>query len=142
MSAPPAPSSAPPTLQSTPGWTWLIILVAFLITGLLVLMKGCKEKEETKKTEATATTTPVRQVVQLPDCPTPCRIYIRQVQDLYTDGEPVYVLPPKWAEEKKILYKGHGHLILEGGNIHEGWWRFWSATDPKKVVTIRAFERR
>lgn len=134
------------------GWVALIvILVALAIGGFFFLAKSFSSKEEKKETPAPPAKTethatlqtvkPVQELVQLPDCPTPCTIEIKKIHDLYTDGEPVYVLPPGWPEKDKILYSGHGHLVLSGGNIHSGQWKFWS-TDPSKVVAIRAFEKR
>lgn len=78
-------------------------------------------------------------VLQMPDRTTPCVIKIKEIHDLYTDGEPIYALPPGWPREKAVLYSGHGHMTLEGGNIHEGDWEFWSADNPKKSVLIRVF---
>ena len=80
-----------------------------------------------------------KQVVQMPDCPTPCTMEIEEIRDLYTDGEAIYALPPGWPEEDKILYSGKGHVVIEGGNIRPGTWRFWSV-DPAKVVGVRVFQ--
>lgn len=83
----------------------------------------------------------VRQVVQMPDCTTPCTMDITEIRDIYTDSEPVFMLPPGWSRSKAIQYSGKGHLIVEGGDIHSGRWEFWSV-DPKKVVLIRVFAKR
>jgi len=87
-------------------------------------------------------TQPAAPVVrQLPDCTTPCTMGIAEIRDIYTDGEPVFMLPPGWSREKAIRYSGKGHIVVEGGNIHIGKWQFWSADDPTKVVLIRVFGR-
>ena len=78
-------------------------------------------------------------VRQLPDQTAPCKMTIAEIRDLYTDGEPVFMLPPGWPRSKAIRYSGKGHLIVQGGNIRSGEWEFWSANDPKKVVLIRVF---
>ncbi|MEI8174684.1 MAG: hypothetical protein WCG28_01910, partial [bacterium] len=85
-----------------------------------------------------STTPATRQVVQLPDQATPCTIDIAEIRDIYTDGEAVYVLPPGWSPDKAISYSGKGHLVIQGGDIHSGKWKFWSA-DSNKIVLIRVF---
>ena len=77
-------------------------------------------------------------VRQFADCTTPCTMDIVEIRDIYTDGDPVYMLPPGWSRPKAILYSGKGHLIVQGGDIHSGHWEFWSA-DPKRVVLVRVF---
>jgi hypothetical protein len=77
-------------------------------------------------------------VEQLPDRFTPCKIHIERITDLYTDGDPVWVLPARWPKKKAILYSGHGHLVIEGDDIHVGDWEFWS-DDPNKVALVRVF---
>jgi hypothetical protein len=90
-------------------------------------------------TLATTVATTVPQVVQLPDHTTPCTIDIKEIRDLYTDGYPIWALPPGWPEEKKIFYSGRGHVIVQGGDIHSGTWKFWSADTNKTAVMIRIF---
>jgi len=122
-----------------------VIVVISLLLAVIVEVRGCNKKAEAKKAadqvavqKVTNTTLPVRQVVQMPDCATPCTIDIAEIRDIYTDGEPIYALPPGWSESNKIYYSGKGHLVVQGGDIHSGQWKFWSA-DPSKVVLIRVF---
>jgi hypothetical protein len=83
---------------------------------------------------------PANTVQQLPDCYTPCTMEIAEIRDLYTDGEPVFMLPPGWPESRAIRYSGRGHLVLKGGTIRTGEWEFWSATNPNRTdVLIRVF---
>jgi hypothetical protein len=79
----------------------------------------------------------VKKVVQLPDQVTPCTIDITEIRDIYTDGEPVWILPPEWPESRAIYYSGKGHLVIQGGDIHAGEWKFWSATAKNNAVLIR-----
>ncbi len=78
---------------------------------------------------------------QFPDRVTPCEIYVgKELRDLYTDGDPVYVLPPNEPRSNAVLYSGHGHLVLKlpnGKGI--GKWGFWSANTAKPEVLIRGF---
>ena len=84
---------------------------------------------------------PMTVVEQFPDCQTPCTVEVKDMRDLYSDGEPIIAIPPGWSESEAIHYSGKGRLVIEGGNIHEGRWTFKSE-DPKKTVTVRVFGTR
>jgi len=133
-----------PTAQKIFG----VVSIIVIVIAMIVWVKGCKQKSEAKeraiaaaKAYALAHPPPaaVRQVVQMPDRYTPCTFGIPRIRDLYTDGEPIWMLPVGWPESEKIYYSGKGHLKVTGGNIPGGEWKFWSANDPNKVVLIRIF---
>jgi len=126
---------------------WGMIVGGILALGFIFWIPSCVSDRAKAKAEMQAhaaalakarAEAPVQTVVQLPDRTTPCTIDIKKVQDIYTDGEAVYMLPPGWPRDKAILYSGKGHLVVEGGNIHAGTWEFWSA-DPARVALIRIF---
>ena len=130
-----------------PTWLAVAALAVLIVASYQHCANATKAEADREATEATATAPtapapapePVKQVVQMPDCPTPCTMEIEEIRDLYTDGEAIYALPPGWPEEDKILYSGKGHVVIEGGNIRPGTWRFWSV-DPAKVVGVRVFQ--
>jgi len=128
----------------------VILLAIFLM--VVFGYRSCQDKQETKKVDeaeeqaatlAAQPPAPAHVVEQFPDCYTPCEIRIEKIRDLYTDGDPIYALPPGWHEDRKILYSGKGHLVVQGGNIRSGLWKFRSADEkePDKAVLIRVFGR-
>lgn len=137
-------------VQGAPEWLYVVGVVGIILIALGSWVKGCAERREARQA-ATAqqqhasapqsTPKPAKRVVQLPDRMTPCKIWIDEIQDLYTDAEPIYALPPGWRREDAVFYSGKGHMVLSGGNIHAGDWEFWSAEDPSKEVLIRAFAK-
>lgn len=129
------------TPESAPGWTWMLLVAVVLILLGYGYYSGDKTSSSPTPTAPKAAVPAAKQVLQLPDCKTPCTMKIAEVRDIYTDGEPVYMLPPGWPEEKAIRYSGKGHIVIQGGNIRSGRWEFWSADDPSKVVLVRVFGR-
>jgi hypothetical protein len=120
----------------------LVALFLLLVTALVHHFTYVAAQTAAATHPPAAPTQPAAPVVrQLPDCTTPCTMGIAEIRDIYTDGEPVFMLPPGWSREKAIRYSGKGHIVVEGGNIHIGKWQFWSADDPTKVVLIRVFGR-
>jgi len=119
----------------------VFVVLIGLIVFILLTAKTCfviGVNAMTNATQQHVRTVPHQSVQQFPDRFTPCHFEIKEIRDLYTDGEPVYILPPGWSKKDAILYGGHGHLTIEGGNIHAGDWSFWAAgDDPNKVVLIR-----
>lgn len=129
----------------------LVFIFLVIVIGIIVkIVNNKKTKEEDNLTGDVPDTGQVvtkpptvvkvpSGLVYLPDQYTPCEIPIMgTTQDLYTDGEPIYALPPGWSEESAIYYSGKGRLVVTGGNIRSGVWKFWSANDPERgVVLIR-----
>lgn len=135
-------------------WSFLgIALVFALIYGKYQYAERNEERKEEEKVEKAKADSlaAVQQeqqytasvVRQLPDKYTPCSMEITEIRDLYTDGEPIWALPPEWPRSKAIYYSGKGHVVVQGGEIHKGTWEFWSANqkNPKKVVMIRVIGR-
>ena len=135
---------------------WIITGIGIFLLGITlgvfyITHSSAEENEEaaqaaTKQAEVAKVVQQEQQnmnpvVQQLPDKYTPCQMEINEIRDLYTDGEPIWVLPPEWSESKAIYYSGKGHVVVQGGEIHKGIWKFWSADDPKKVVLIRVIGR-
>jgi hypothetical protein len=119
-------------------WVFLTIAVVLGIGYARHQYAEATKRAEAEKTAAALRTAtmiaaPVprvevtRQLVQLPDCYTPCSADIAEIRDIYTDGEAIYMLPPGWLHEKAIAYSGKGHITIEGGNIRSGVWKFWAA---------------
>ncbi len=129
-----------PPSQSKIPWGWIGAGVGMLLVAAFFL-RGCNRSKTTPLSTPTIAPASVRQVVQMPDQTTPCTIDIAEIRDIYTDGEPIWILPPGWSESKKIYYSGKGHLVVQGGDIHSGVWKFWSG-DTNKVVLIRIFTLR
>jgi hypothetical protein len=116
-----------------------VIFVAIILFNLISGFVNWLNKPET------STNIPKKEITlkQKPDIYTPCIIYINKIQDLYTDGTPVYILPPDWKREDAIYYSGHGRLdiTVKNGykNIPPGDWEFWSDSTNTQAL-IRVFE--
>ena len=138
-----------PTVRSgRPSEGWLVLIAVLTLAALAY--NGCQSWRERKAAEAVvaaesrarylaAVAVNNKVLEQLPDCYTPCEMDIQEIRDLYTDGEPIFALPPDWPEKDAIAYSGKGHLVVRGGNIRSGKWRFWAGEDKKKVVLVRPF---
>lgn len=135
----------PEPSEDTESKPWGVVCTVVIVLAVLaLLMRGCScsSSKPTVGTSPPTTAEPqVQQLIQVPDKFTPCEIDIQEIHDIYTDGEPVWSLPPGWPESKKIYYPGKGHLVIRGASIHPGVWKFWSA-DTNKVVLVRIFKKK
>ncbi len=125
-------------------------ILLFLVVLVIVLTRWCSaashEREviaEKRKAaiERSQAMHEARSLGQFDDRYTPATLVATSITDVYTDGEPIWVLPPGWPEKDAVYYSGKGRLNLTGGNIHAGTpenpWKFWSAVDREKSVLLR-----
>ena len=136
--------------EKVPQHTYIKISIWLLIIFILIFwIKSAKQKsmpENNSKVEVSVPIPKVQQnlnnfIEQMPDQYMPCTVHIGKIQDLYTDGTAIYILPPGWPLSEKIYYSGHGHLIIRGGNIHTGDWKFWVAGDSVRTGLLRIWQK-
>jgi hypothetical protein len=79
--------------------------------------------------------------LHLQRCNTPCKFLANEIAEVYTDGEPVLVVPPYWAVKDGLYYGGKGDYPFRDGVIRSGVWSLYHGTDHARIMEVRVLVR-